>query len=304
MTPPPTSSRGHCRVTLVAPNNRVDVALPEDIPLADLLPDLLHLAGDPNPNPTTNPDTALTGYVLTGPGGWPLHTGLALTAQGIRHGDLLRLRPATEKPEPPVHDEIVDAVAEAALTTSHRWTATTLRTTSLAALATALVLGATVLWFAGATSPRAFHGSPSVLAALLAMSTFTAGVVRARLGGKLKTWATYRPIPPVATRRRPPANSRNTPLSTMALGNQPNVPNARAHIPGSRGLYDGIGYGQSGWPATRASNGDDGTNHYGITYSRRSGSGAPANPNSFNTSLDHSEPGKWPYTEAGQEIPR
>jgi len=40
-----TSSTGFCRVTVVAPDSRTDVALPEDIPLADIWPELLRLTG-------------------------------------------------------------------------------------------------------------------------------------------------------------------------------------------------------------------------------------------------------------------
>ncbi|MFD8960286.1 EsaB/YukD family protein, partial [Streptomyces anulatus] len=35
---PSGSGTGFCRVTVVAPDSRVDVALPEDIPVADLYP--------------------------------------------------------------------------------------------------------------------------------------------------------------------------------------------------------------------------------------------------------------------------
>jgi hypothetical protein len=38
-------SGGLSRVTIVAPRSRVDVALPSDVPLADLLPTLLGFAG-------------------------------------------------------------------------------------------------------------------------------------------------------------------------------------------------------------------------------------------------------------------
>ncbi|NEE24752.1 type VII secretion integral membrane protein EccD, partial [Streptomyces sp. SID7982] len=42
---PSASSTGFCRVTVVAPDGRVDVALPEDIPVADLYPEILRLSG-------------------------------------------------------------------------------------------------------------------------------------------------------------------------------------------------------------------------------------------------------------------
>lgn len=36
---PSAGGTGFCRVTVVAPDSRVDVALPEDIPVADLYPE-------------------------------------------------------------------------------------------------------------------------------------------------------------------------------------------------------------------------------------------------------------------------
>src|SRR5258707_4547480 len=121
----PASVSGHCRVTVVAPTTRVDVALPEDIPLAELLPDVLRLVGepsvggaDPTPGTAASPGsgyssghgfsstfgygsssgfgsaatTSLSGYVLIGSGGRVLDTSQSLNAQGVLHGELLRLR--------------------------------------------------------------------------------------------------------------------------------------------------------------------------------------------------------------------
>ena len=38
-----------CRVTLHVPGRRVDVALPADVPLAELVPLVLELLGEPRP---------------------------------------------------------------------------------------------------------------------------------------------------------------------------------------------------------------------------------------------------------------
>ena len=62
----PSVTGGHCRVTVVAPTRRVDVALPEDVPVAELLPELLRLVGDPLPTPGAIA-AALTGYSSPAP---------------------------------------------------------------------------------------------------------------------------------------------------------------------------------------------------------------------------------------------
>ena len=40
-----TTATGFCRVTVVAPDSRIDVALPVDIPVADVYPEILRLTG-------------------------------------------------------------------------------------------------------------------------------------------------------------------------------------------------------------------------------------------------------------------
>ena len=39
-------SRSYCRVVVIAPSTRVDLALPADVPVIDLLPMLLQYAGE------------------------------------------------------------------------------------------------------------------------------------------------------------------------------------------------------------------------------------------------------------------
>ncbi|MFD0631080.1 EsaB/YukD family protein [Catenulispora yoronensis] len=170
----PGAAGGHCRVTVVAPTRRVDVALPEDVPLAELLPELLRLVGAPGP--ATGP-AALSGYVLTGFDGTALDTAAALSDQGVVDGGILRLRPADDVPEAAVHDDIADAVAEAVLAGSSQWSATALRATALAVVGIAAGLGAIVLWFSGTGT---FHGWKGVIAGVIALLLFTLGVLRAR----------------------------------------------------------------------------------------------------------------------------
>lgn len=167
---------GHCRVTLVAPTRRVDVALPEDVPVAELLPELLRLVGDPLPTRAAHV-AALTGYVLTGADGEALDTSASLTEQGVLHGGILRLRPAADAPEPAVHDDIAEAVAEAVIAGGSQWTSAALRATALAVVAVASGLGAVVLWF---SNTGTFHGWKGTIAGVIALVLFGLAIWRAR----------------------------------------------------------------------------------------------------------------------------
>ena len=206
-TTTPTSAGGHCRVTVVAPTSRVDVALPEDAPLAELLPEILRLVGGPagvfgatswadHPpsrgrmpyGPTTH---GLTGHVLTGRDGIILDAARTLAEQGVLHGDLLRLRAVDDLPEAPVHDDVVDAVAEAVLAGSRTWTADALRAATLAVVSLHLALAAVVLWFAGARFPGSFHGRTAVIAGAAALFLVTFGIWRARYDGEPGSRGSY-----------------------------------------------------------------------------------------------------------------
>ena len=172
----PVAVGGHCRVTVVAPTRRVDVALPEDVPVAELLPELLRLVGDPLPTPTALA-AALTGYVLTGADGEALDTSASLTEQGVLHGGILRLRPADDAPEPAVHDDIAEVVAEAVIAGGSQWTTAALRATALAVVAVASGLGAMVLWF---SNTGTFHGWKGLIAGVIALVLFGLAIWRAR----------------------------------------------------------------------------------------------------------------------------
>ena len=99
------SATGFCRVTVAAPNSRIDVALPEDVPLSDVYPEILRLSGQ------TPEEAAPTGYNLVRRDGSVLDDGRSLAEQQIRDGELLLLRPFADSLPPAVFDDVVDAVA-------------------------------------------------------------------------------------------------------------------------------------------------------------------------------------------------
>ncbi|MDP9798255.1 type VII secretion integral membrane protein EccD [Catenuloplanes nepalensis] len=101
---------GLARVTIAAPRRRVDLALPDQIPLAELLPDLLRHAGES----LADEGERHGGWLLRRPDGAPLLGGRPLRAQGIRDGEILHLTPARAHWPAPEYDDVVDVIAGAA----------------------------------------------------------------------------------------------------------------------------------------------------------------------------------------------
>jgi len=161
---------GFCRITVVAPNVRVDVALPEDVPLAELLPDVLRMADQ------WQSEGAHAGFVLARLDGGELDTGMSFAAQGVRNGDLLYLRPATETLPPPVFDDVVDAIAQAVSGDRRMWGAQHFRQIGLSGGAVLLALGAWVLW-----TSQDPHGMPAFVAGVMALLLTVFGGLRSRV---------------------------------------------------------------------------------------------------------------------------
>ncbi len=100
-----TEAVPYTRLTVLAPRRRVDVALPGDVPVGELVPMVLELVGEPGPGPGPRP------WRLTGATGGPLHPAATLDELGVLDGELLRLGPHAAAPPPPVFDDPVDALA-------------------------------------------------------------------------------------------------------------------------------------------------------------------------------------------------
>src|SRR4051794_28037387 len=104
----PAADAAYCRLTVLAPRARVDVALPADVPVAELVPMVLELIGEPvfglRPPP----------WRLSGVAGGPLPAEATLTELGVLDGELLRIAPEGPAPASPVFDAPVDALAATA----------------------------------------------------------------------------------------------------------------------------------------------------------------------------------------------
>ncbi|MDW5327953.1 type VII secretion integral membrane protein EccD [Plantactinospora sp. KLBMP9567] len=136
---------GFSRVTVVAPRSRVDLALPADVPLADLLPTVLSYAGDA----LADDPAARNGWTLSRMGGAALDSSRSPAQLEVRDGELLYLRPRGEEAPLPVFDDVVDAVATAARERTGRWSPAATRVLGLTLGAVALLGGAVAVLLAG-----------------------------------------------------------------------------------------------------------------------------------------------------------
>ncbi|MFE1508567.1 type VII secretion integral membrane protein EccD [Streptomyces sp. NPDC058726] len=134
-----------CRVTVRAPARTVDLAVPSDVPVADLLPTVIGYGGD------DLEETGLEhgGWVLQRLGGPPLDPESTLDSLGLRDGEELCLRPRTEA-LPEVHiDDLVDGIADGMSRRPHGWSPEAGRRLLRGLAAATLALGIVLLAMPG-----------------------------------------------------------------------------------------------------------------------------------------------------------
>ncbi|SFB35748.1 type VII secretion integral membrane protein EccD [Amycolatopsis marina] len=101
------TTTGLVRVTIAAPHRSIDLALPENSSVAEILPGLLRHAGEH----TADDGVADGGWLLRRADGKPLDLGRSLGAHRVRDGEVLHLAlRRTEWPELE-YDDLVDAIA-------------------------------------------------------------------------------------------------------------------------------------------------------------------------------------------------
>ncbi|MFF5536258.1 type VII secretion integral membrane protein EccD [Streptomyces cinerochromogenes] len=162
-----------CRITVAGPERRADLGVPATVTLGTLLPVLTaRLAPDGAP---------AGGYVLQRLGEEPLDPDGTPESLGLRHGDLLHLRPVEEVLPPLVFDDIADGVATVVGTRSDRWRPELTRRLFLALATLALAVLALVTLTAGTGGATAAE-SGAVAAVLL-----TGCLLAARAGADTPT---------------------------------------------------------------------------------------------------------------------
>lgn len=171
-----SAATGFCRVTVVAPDSRIDVALPEDIAVADVYPEILRLTGQ------TQAAATPTGYHLVRRDGTVLDSARTLVAQQVLDGEVLLLRPFAESLPPAVFDDVADAVASAVTRDRRLWSDDMLRGAGLVGGVLLLLLMGFVLWYADPVR-HDMHGLPGIIAGAAGVLLTAFAGVRARVYG-------------------------------------------------------------------------------------------------------------------------
>ncbi|CAL9585474.1 type VII secretion integral membrane protein EccD [Streptomyces albus] len=139
---------GLCRLTVRTPTRSMDLAVPSDVPVVDLLPAVLAYGGD---------DLAENGidhggWVLQRLGGEPMDEERTLDSYDLRDGETLFLRPRIDA-LPEVHlDDLVDGISTTMQERPHGWSALASTRLLRGFAVTALLAGAVILALPGGSS--------------------------------------------------------------------------------------------------------------------------------------------------------
>ncbi|HEX6869914.1 MAG TPA: type VII secretion integral membrane protein EccD [Micromonosporaceae bacterium] len=198
----PALTSGLTRLTVRAPRRRMDLAVPHQVPLAELLPEMVRQAGEAGPAPATvaaGRPGATVPTVANWPasGGWMLRRGdgaglvedQALASQGVREGDVLYLVPRQLHWPEPVYDDVVEEIAERVRSRGRRWDAQVTRVFALTTAGLVLLTGLAVLAGAARLVPSvAGLAAAGVAAALVVVGGLLSralgdGIAAAAAGG-------------------------------------------------------------------------------------------------------------------------
>ncbi|KOG81182.1 MULTISPECIES: type VII secretion integral membrane protein EccD [Streptomyces] len=171
-----------CRLTVRAPARSIDLAVPADVPVADLLPAVLGYAGD------NLEEAGLDhgGWVLQRLGGEPLDEERTLDSYGLRDGDTLYLRPRAEA-LPEVHlDDLVDGIATTMREHPFGWTPKVSRRVLLGIVVAVLIGGVLVIaWPGGSSLSRSVFATAAGLLLLAGAGAASRAVGDAGAGAAL-----------------------------------------------------------------------------------------------------------------------
>jgi type VII secretion integral membrane protein EccD len=172
---------GLARVTICAPQRRVDVALPEHLPLAELLPEVLRHAGEG----LADDGERHGGWLLRRTDGGVLQAGQALLPQGVRDGEVLHLVPARAAWPELEYDDVVEAIADGARRRGSAWGGPATRAATLVGAGVLLATGLLAVLSGG----PAWSSAPFAALGIAVLLAF-AGVVASRAYGEASAGST------------------------------------------------------------------------------------------------------------------
>jgi len=181
-----SAASGLTRLSVAAPGRRLDLTVPSNLPVADLLPELIRHAGDD----LSDTGERHGGWLLRRADGTPVGLAQSLYAQGLHDGAALVLVAAAESWPQAEFDDVVEAIADGGRRYGQPWSPSATRTAALAGAGVLLAVPLLTLVRQGAG-----HPSAGGAALVLALGLLLAGIVAsrafgdARLGTALGTFA-------------------------------------------------------------------------------------------------------------------
>jgi len=169
-----------CRITVVGPSRRVDIALPGYVSFADLFPAVARYAGLDGPDVVGEKG----GWVLQRLGQEPFPPAMTPLQVGLQDGEMIYLRPHRAQLPPTAFDDVADVIATGLNEQPGRWAARHIRFVALGVSAAALAAGAVFVLRAGPP-----WRVPAVTAALVAVALVVAAVAVARAVGDSRAGA-------------------------------------------------------------------------------------------------------------------
>ncbi len=169
-----------CRVTVVGPSRRVDIALPGYVSFADLFPAVARYAGLDGPDAVGERG----GWVLQRLGQEPFSPAMTPLQAGIRDGEMIYLRPHRAQLPQLAFDDVADVIATGLRDRPGRWASGDARRVALGAGAAALLAGAIFILRSG--PPWAV---PAGVAAAIAVSLLLATTAVGRVFGDSRAGA-------------------------------------------------------------------------------------------------------------------
>ncbi|WP_331748043.1 type VII secretion integral membrane protein EccD (plasmid) [Streptomyces chartreusis] len=160
-----SATAGLCRITVHAPAKSIDLAVPADVPVADLLPTLVSYGGDD----LAEEGVEHGGWILQRLGGQQLEEDRSLESIGLRDGETLYLRPRIDALPEVMLDDLVDGIVTTMEERPFGWVPKASRRTLLAVLMVTLAAGLAILTLPG------YSGEVRALAAAAAAILLLAG---------------------------------------------------------------------------------------------------------------------------------
>ena len=147
------------RIVIATPKRRLELALPEHLPIASMLHVVLKHAED-------DPASAATGnWSLRRLDGTSLDISKTLAAQNVRDGEILHLAEMTATWPEPDFDDVVEAIASGSRRQGALWTANATRLTGLVVSGITLAAGLGVVAMSG--KPWWMGGSAAIATAII-----------------------------------------------------------------------------------------------------------------------------------------